>query len=135
MMLERKDLRKITSSAHIESHSIGLTVADIQEVVGVPTLADGEVDADSRSVGMHQGAWKLSMGTYYLVFNESVTFQTNDQVGVLLPHTNVIRCGGVVPPRLLEPSGPREIRATLYTPGRMQVDAETPVATLVVFEQ
>lgn len=135
MILKREQLEEITSSEHVYWNSIGVTLSDVEELLGTPLLEKGRVEnVTTDKVEMHQGLWKLSPDTYYVKFNESIEL-VNNMVGLLLPHVNLIRAGATIYPRLVDNMEDGQVRAVMRVNNRVQMAPDTPVGTVVVWDE
>lgn len=135
MILNKTELKKITSSDHIYKYSFGLTVSDVEELIGTPVIESGRVNnVSSKNVEMYQDLWQLSPDTYYIRFNESVTLKTS-QSAILLPHINAMKAGATIYPRTVVGGGNSQMRAVFRPNRRMKLAPDTPVATMVVFDE
>lgn len=131
MILSIEELQKVTSSDHVYKNSFGLTLSKVEELIGTPTIEQGEVkNTKTEPVEMYQDLWQLSSDTYYVTFNESVSLVT-DRSAILLPHVNIMRAGGIIVPRVVERSG--QVRTVMRTNNRVKISPDTPIATMVVF--
>lgn len=131
MMLNKEKLQEYVDAQHYSEHFVPLQIEDLVEFRGGLKVTETGYECNVEpTVDRYGDEYRVDAGVYRAHFREDVNFPPG-MVSCILPSSNALRVGCVVPPRLVTDN---DLWTLVKIHKNMVIDEDAVIAILTAYD-